>query len=292
MTSTAPASGDDAAFEIDHALQVLRDGAPQFDAETIARPHDIIRPYRQIHGKLVEVAGAVAENIFAEACGQRRAAGDLGVKIVERRNSGVGVHARWSEIKSNDFIMTALGLGCCTPGLIHAILDRASELEGVIICDAVPVYPSKMLDSNFMKDIDGCINHMSGFFSPGGRAQGASGWSDFMPCMTSDAAEKFALQSDVFLCQVTPPNSRGFVNFGLTNFYSMELIQRGKGTGKLRLAIGEVNDQMPVVFGDNWLHVSQFDFFVENSTKIPAVIRATPGEREGKIRPVRFGSDK
>ena len=34
------------------------------------------------------------------------------------------------QIKSGDFIMTALGLGCCTPGMIHAILDRAEELKG------------------------------------------------------------------------------------------------------------------------------------------------------------------
>jgi 4-hydroxybutyrate CoA-transferase len=187
------------------------------------------------------------------------------------------------QVKSGDFIMTGLALGNCTPGIYHAILARAEELKGVRICDAVPVYPSKVLDPEFMKTIDGHINHISGFFSPGGRKQGASGWSDFQPCMTSDAAEKFASIADVFICQVTPPNRQGYVNFGLSNFYSLELIQLGKRSGKLRLAVGEVNDQMPVVFGNNWLHVSQFDLFVENSMKIPAVTRSAPGEREAKI---------
>lgn len=186
-------------------------------------------------------------------------------------------------IQSNDLIMTGLGLGNCSPGIYHAILDRAEELRNVRIMDAVPVYPNKTLDPNFMKTIDGRINHMSGFFSPGGRAQGASGISDFLPCMTSDAAEKFALLADAFICQVTPPNSHGYVNFGLSNFYSMELIHNGKRTGRLRLAVGEVNDQMPVVFGNNWLHVSEFDLFVENSMKIPAVTRTEPGELEKKV---------
>lgn len=186
-------------------------------------------------------------------------------------------------IQSNDLIMTGLGLGNCSPGIYHAILDRAEELRNVRIMDAVPVYPNKTLDPNFMKTIDGHINHMSGFFSPGGRAQGASGISDFLPCMTSDAAEKFALLADAFICQVTPPNSQGYVNFGLSNFYSLELIQNGKRTGRLRLAVGEVNDQMPVVYGNNWLHVSEFDLFVENSMKIPAVTRAEPGELEKKV---------
>ena len=187
------------------------------------------------------------------------------------------------QIKSGDFIMNALGLGACTPGMIHAILDRANDLKGVKICDAVAVYPSKMLDPNFMKDLDGRINHLSGFFSPGGRVQGASLASDFLPVMTSDAADKMSRIADVFICQCTPPNKQGFVNFGLTNFYNLELIKLGKGNGKLRLAIGEVNDQMPIVYGNNWLHVSEFDFFVENSMKIPAVTRTAPGEREAKI---------
>jgi 4-hydroxybutyrate CoA-transferase len=73
------------------------------------------------------------------------------------------------------------------------------------------------------------------------------------------------------------------VNLGLTNFYSLEAIRQGKASGKQRIAIGEVNDQMPVIFGNNWLHVSEFDFFIENSSKIPAVGRAAPGEREKKI---------
>lgn len=187
------------------------------------------------------------------------------------------------QVKSGDLIITGLALGNCSPDIYHAILDRAEELKNVRIMDAVPVYPNKTLDPNFMKTIDGHINHMSGFFSPGGRAQGASGISDFLPCMTSDAAEKFSLLADVFICQVTPPNEQGYVNFGLSNFYSMETIQMGKASGKQRLAIGEVNDQMPVVFGNNWLHVSEFDLFVENSMKIPAVTRAEPGEKEAKV---------
>ena len=108
-------------------------------------------------------------------------------------------------IQSNDLIMTGLGLGNCSPGIYHAILDRWEELRNVRIMDAVPVYPNKTLDPNFMKTIDGHINHMSGFFSPGGRAQGASGISDFLPCMTSDAAEKFALLADAATLRIEPP---------------------------------------------------------------------------------------
>jgi len=63
----------------------------------------------------------------------------------------------------------------------------------------------------------------------------------------------------------------------------METIQIGRRSGKMRLTIGEVNDLMPVVFGNNWMHISEFDLFIETSMKIPAVTRTEPGKREAKI---------
>jgi len=204
-------------------------------------------------------------------------------KKKEYRSKIVSFEEMAKQIKSGDFILTGLALGCCTPMVSHAILDRAEELQDVKILDAVPVFPSKLLNPEFMSTIDGHINHMSGFFSPGGRAQGQPGRSDFLPIMSSDSALKLGSLADVFIFQVTPPNKQGYVNLGLTNFYTMDTVRIGKSTGKQRLTIGEVNDQMPIVLGNNWLHVSEFDHFVENSTKVPAVTRAEPGEKEAKI---------
>jgi 4-hydroxybutyrate CoA-transferase len=82
---------------------------------------------------------------------------------------------------------------------------------------------------------------------------------------------------------VTPPDKNGYVNLSLTNDYSLESLLTGKALGKLRLAIGEVNDQMPVVFGDNWVHVSQFDCFIEHSSPIPEFTRNSPSELEQTI---------
>jgi 4-hydroxybutyrate CoA-transferase len=107
--------------------------------------------------------------------------------------------------------------------------------------------------------------------------------SDFRPLMSSDGGDKYAMWSDVFICMTTPPNSQGYVNLGLTNFYHLEAIRRGRQSGKLRVAVAEINDQMPTIFGNNWLHVSEFDCFVENSSKIPAPPRPTPGEVEKKV---------
>jgi len=187
------------------------------------------------------------------------------------------------QISSGDIVGTTMGVSECSPDVYEAILGRAGELRGVKILSAVPVRPCKLHDPKFMANLDGHINYISAFFSPSGRAQGQPNTADFLIVMSADIGEKFAMRSDVFATMVTPPNQKGFVNMGLTNFYTSDAIRKGRKAGKLRLAIAEVNEQMPVVFGDNWMHVSEFDVFVENSTKIPAFVRKPPGELEARI---------
>ncbi len=187
------------------------------------------------------------------------------------------------QIRSNDFICIGLGIGACSPAMYDAILDRWKELKDVQISDTVQVRPTRLYDPSFMAGLDGHINYTPAFGMMANRRINEAKVSDFFPVTTSDSAEKYAACTDVFACMVTPPNDQGYVNLGLTNFYELETIKKGKATGKMRIAIGEVNDQMPTIFGNNWVHVSEFDHFVENSTKIPAVTRPNPGEREMKI---------
>ena len=187
------------------------------------------------------------------------------------------------QIKSGDFVGIGLAIGSCSPAMFDAILDRWKELKGVRICDSVAVRPSKLYDLEFMKGIDGHINFDPCFGTAASRKIIESRLPDYLPLMSSEGGDKYAKLSDVFICMVTPPNAHGFVNLGLTNFYHMQCIREGRASGKLRVAIGEVNDQMPTIFGNNWMHISEFDFFVENSTPMPKVGRAVPGEREKKI---------
>lgn len=187
------------------------------------------------------------------------------------------------QIRSGDLIGIALGIGACSTDMYEAILNRHEELRGVRIFDAVQVRMSRLYDPAFMASIDGHINYMPGFGTAPNRRMGESLQADFFPITSSDSGDKFGKTCDVFIHMVTPPNDQGYVNLGLTNFYSMQAIRDGNASGKLRVAIAEVNDQMPVIFGDNWLHVSEFDFFVENSTPLPKNVRAEPGETEQRI---------
>lgn len=188
-----------------------------------------------------------------------------------------------AQIRNGDFVGIGLAVGACSPAMFDAILDRGKELKGVRICDSVAVRPSRLYDLEFMKGLEGRINYDPSFGTGASRKIIESRLPDYLPLMSSEGGDKYAKRSDVFICMTTPPNAQGFINLGLTNFYTMDALRMGREEGKLRLAIAEVNDQMPVIFGNNWMHVSEFDVFVENSTPIPNVGRATPGEREKKI---------
>ena len=187
------------------------------------------------------------------------------------------------QVKSDDFVSMGLGIGAPTPPMYDAILDRWEQLKNVRICDTVVVRPNKLYDQAFMANLDGHINYTPAFGMMSNRKICEARMADFLPVMTSDSADKMAGLADVFIAMVTPPNDQGYVNLGLTNFFELETVKQGKASGKLRVAIAEVNDQMPTIFGNNWLHVSEFDYFVENSSKIPAVGRPKPGERELKV---------
>ena len=201
----------------------------------------------------------------------------------EYKKKLVSLEEAAKQIKSGDFVGIGLGAGACSPDFFHALLDRWEELKNVTISDTVPVRPTKLYDLEYMLKLDGHINFHPSFGMPLSRKIIESRFCDFYPEQSHDLGERYGTWSDVYICQVTPPNAQGYVNLGLTNFYSMRAIRMGRASGKQRLTIGEVNDQQPTVYGDNWLHISEFDLFFENSKPVPKLNRAVPGEREKKI---------
>ncbi|MGD0397627.1 MAG: acetyl-CoA hydrolase/transferase C-terminal domain-containing protein [Syntrophobacteraceae bacterium] len=187
------------------------------------------------------------------------------------------------QIKSGEFVGSALAIGACSPDFYDAILDRWEELRDVIISDCVQVRPSRLYDVELMTKLQGHINFDPSFGMPLARKLIETRMPDFYIEQSHDLGDRYGRWSDVYVTQVTPPNEQGWVNLGLTNFYTMQAIRDGRASGKQRLTIGEVNDQQPVVFGDNWLHVTEFDLFFENSKPIPTLSRPVPGERDKKI---------
>jgi len=181
------------------------------------------------------------------------------------------------KVKSGDVIGLGLALGGPTAHTIDALLARAGELRGVRILDGVPIRLLKIYDAEFMASIKESIVYSSLLYNILNRKLAQGRIVDYQTVQSSDAGPRLYSICDVAMVTVCKPEA-GMVNLGLTNFYSPEMI---KGA---RLVIAEVNDQMPMVYGDNWLPLSEFDCFVEHSSPIPEFKRkGEPSEVEFAI---------
>jgi 4-hydroxybutyrate CoA-transferase len=71
---------------------------------------------------------------------------------------------------------------------------------------------------------------------------------------------------DVLLTEVTPPDERGFCSFGASLWSKRQQIKHAK------LTIAEVNDRLIRTHGENYVHVSEIDYFVIHESR-----SGTPG---------------
>ena len=100
------------------------------------------------------------------------------------------------------------------------------------------------------------------FTSPSTRKSIAQGHGEFVPVFFHEVPKYIRqdiFHEDVLLVSVSEPDEHGYCNVGVSSDYTMQAIK------SCRTVIAEVNDQVPTVFGDTFVHVSEIDAFVENS---------------------------
>lgn len=168
------------------------------------------------------------------------------------------------KVKSGDIVMTALGLGEPSMAIPTALAKRKDELEDVYVVSALQVRPYPWYSPGYEKSFKLVPGFGTRPMWPAFKEKRA----DFIPVTTTTVSPTLLrnwFEVDVALLMVTPPNKHGYCNLGLTNFYTLELIKNAK------TVIAEVNDQMPVVYGDNWVHIDELDYIFENSTPIPTL---------------------
>ena len=118
------------------------------------------------------------------------------------------------------------------------------------------------------------------FTSPTTRKSLEQGHGEFVPVFFHEVPgflRKDLFHEDVLLVSVTPPDKHGFCCVGVSSDYTMQAAK------SCRTVIAEVNDQVPVVFGDTFIHVSEIDFFVESSHPLYEIAPPHIGEVEKAI---------
>jgi len=92
-------------------------------------------------------------------------------------------------------------------------------------------------------------------------------------------------KADVYMVQLSPPDEHGFCSFGNS------LWDKKKRVKEAKIVMAEVNENFIRTYGDNFIHLSEIDYFVEHTPtgRIPGATdilgRKTsgPGEVEKKI---------
>jgi len=99
--------------------------------------------------------------------------------------------------------------------------------------------------------------------------------ADFTPAAYSfahkdvDEGRPGVIESDVLMIELSPPDKHGFCSFGDAIFEKKDYVKRAKKV------VAEVNDHLIRTYGDNFVHVSEIDYFVEATPHDP-----TPEELE------------
>ena len=90
---------------------------------------------------------------------------------------------------------------------------------------------------------------------------------EFVPTAFSDSSKILAerVKPETFITTVSPMDRHGYFTFGTANDYASTVARSAK-----RLIV-EVNPNMPRVFGDSLLHISEIDTIVEHDEALPEV---------------------
>lgn len=175
-------------------------------------------------------------------------------------------------IRPGDVAVVAQVLGEPT-ALIEEIIRRSGELAGVRLFVGMSV-------TGVMNRIPPGIGLVSSVGMAPNAELIAGGRMQLIPCHMSHLPWLFtegALQADVALVLLSPPDSAGYCSLGVTSDYAWHAVQAA------RVVMAEINDNVPVIAGDTGVHVSRLAYSVRTSRPLPEYPRTTPTDLELRI---------
>ncbi|MDD5312679.1 MAG: acetyl-CoA hydrolase/transferase C-terminal domain-containing protein [Dehalococcoidia bacterium] len=150
------------------------------------------------------------------------------------------------------------------PALLRALADRC-RLGGLKDIKVHSLLATDIVSSTLLApDLSDCVEAYSWFVSKSSRSAVKVGLDYFVPNHFHQVPRlmKDYLDIDLVVTTVSPMDKAGFFSFGTANDYTSTVARCCK-----RLIV-EVNKNMPRVFGDSLLHVSEVDAIVENDAPL------------------------
>ncbi|MFN0151067.1 MAG: acetyl-CoA hydrolase/transferase family protein [bacterium] len=148
--------------------------------------------------------------------------------------------------------------------LVRALADFRDELTGVQLTHVLLLGEDPLSAPGMEKH----FRHNSLFVGPADRAAVNDGRADYVPIFLHHIPRLFRqkiLPLDVAMVQVSPPDEHGFMSLGVENLASAAACETAK------VVVVQVNEKMPRVLGDCFLHVGRVDAIVEHTESLPTL---------------------
>jgi acyl-CoA hydrolase len=164
-------------------------------------------------------------------------------------------------IKSGDRVYYG-GNAAIPVSLVEALAGRYQELEDVQLSHVLLIGE----DPLSRPEMSGHFRHNSLFVGPADRKAVNEGRADYLPIFLYMIPRLFReriIPLDVAMVQMSPPDLHGFMSLGVETLAAKAACQSAKKV------VVEVNDRMPRILGDSFLHIRQANAIVEVSRPLP-----------------------
>jgi len=177
-----------------------------------------------------------------------------------------------SFIKSGDRVYYG-GNAAIPQTLVRALATRKAELEDVQLSHVLLLGD----DPLSAPEMAGHFRHNSLFVGPADRKAVNDGRADYVPIFLYMIPRLFTdrvIPVDVAMVAVSPPDEHGYMSLGV------ETLASKAACNASRHVIVQVNEKMPRVLGDSFLHVRNVDIVVEATEPLPTLEPGPPTEVE------------
>jgi acyl-CoA hydrolase len=116
--------------------------------------------------------------------------------------------------------------------------------------------------------MEGHFRHNSLFVGPADRKAVNEGRGDYVPVFLHAIPRLFReriVPLDVAMIQCSPPDEHGFMSMGVETLASIAACQAAK------TVVAQVNEKMPRVLGDSFIHVNRVNAVVEHTEPLPTL---------------------
>jgi acyl-CoA hydrolase len=166
-------------------------------------------------------------------------------------------------IKSGDRVYYG-GNAAIPYALVRGLADRKDDLENVQLNHVLLLGEDPLSSPEMAKH----LRHNSLFVGPADRAAVNDGRADYTPIFLHQIPRLFSegiIPLDVAMVAVSPPDEHGFMSLGVETLASKAACLAAKSI------IVQVNDKMPRVLGDCFIHVSRVAAIVEKTMPLPTL---------------------